>query len=378
MLINCVAYKDGSKLGDVPIDDISDYIAQPGCFVWVALKDATPEELSKMQEEFGLHELAIEDARHGHQRPKIEEYDDTLFAVLHTVEIGPTDDLVIGEVDIFVGTNFVLSCRNRTQQGFLGVRARAEREPHLLKHGPAFVFYALMDAVVDRYFPIIDALETDLEVVEEQIFEPRLGRANIEQLYALKRRIGVFKHAVAPLQEAVAKLVAGRVPQVCSDNREYFRDVYDHLARMNTSLDSLRDTIAHRDAGQPLDGDDRGDRDHQAARRLCRHLRGRDRVRRHLGHELRAHARAQADLGLPGGAGDHRRRLRLRLVAIPQGRLALTGAPDAASGRRRFHVLGRRAHRRLDGGLGHRLDIAGRRSCRHRRSPSPPCPRASP
>ncbi len=243
MLINCVAYKDGAKLADCPIDDISDYLVKPGCFVWVALKDATPEELSKMQEEFGLHELAIEDARHGHQRPKIEEYDDTLFAVLHTVELGPTDDLVIGEVDIFVGKNFVLSVRNRTQQGFLGVRARAEREPHLLKHGPAFVFYALMDAVVDRYFPIIDSLETDVETIEEQIFKPHLGRQNIELLYALKRRIGVLKHAVAPLQESVAKLISGRVPQVCSDNREYFRDVYDHLARMNASLDSLRDTI---------------------------------------------------------------------------------------------------------------------------------------
>ena len=243
MLINCAAYKDGAKITDCPIDDISDYLLKPGYFVWVALKDATPEELSKMQEEFGLHDLAIEDARHGHQRPKIEEYDETIFAVLHTVEMGPTDDLVIGEVDIFVGKNFVLSARNRTQQGFLGVRARAEREPHLLKHGPAFVLYALMDAVVDRYFPSIDALETDLEAVEGQIFEPHHGRANIEQLYALKRRIGVFKHAVAPLQESVAKLVAGRVPQVCSDNREYFRDVYDHLTRMNASLDSLRDTI---------------------------------------------------------------------------------------------------------------------------------------
>ncbi|MGZ3439184.1 MAG: magnesium/cobalt transporter CorA [Polyangia bacterium] len=243
MLINCVAYKDGAKLADCPIDDISEYLKQPGCFVWVALKEATAEELSKMQEEFGLHDLAVEDARHGHQRPKIEEYDDTLFAVLQTVELGPTDELVIGEVNIFVGKNFVLSARNRTTQGFLGVRARAEREPHLLKHGPAFVFYALMDAVVDRYFPVIDALETDLETVEAQIFEPHLGRSNIEQLYALKRRIGVFKHAVAPLQESVAKLISGRVPQVCSDNREYFRDVYDHLARMNASLDSLRDTI---------------------------------------------------------------------------------------------------------------------------------------
>ena len=97
--------------------------------------------------------------------------------------------------------------------------------------------------MVDRYFPIIDALETDLERVEEQIFEPNLGRANIERLYALKRKIGFVKHAVAPLQEAVAKLISGRVPHVCANNREYFRDVYDHLARMNASLDSLRDTI---------------------------------------------------------------------------------------------------------------------------------------
>jgi magnesium transporter len=243
VLINCVAYEHGTKLADCPIDDISEYLKRPGCFVWVALKDATPEELTKMQEEFGLHDLAVEDARHGHQRPKIEEYDDTIFAVLQTVEIGSGDELSIGEVDIFVGSNFVLSVRNRTKADFLGVRARSEREPHLLKHGPAFVFYALLDAVVDRYFPIIDSLETDLESIEDQIFEPHLGRANIERLYALKRKIGVVKHAIGPLQEAVAKLVSGRVPQVCANNREYFRDVFDHLARMNSLLDSLRDTI---------------------------------------------------------------------------------------------------------------------------------------
>jgi magnesium transporter len=243
VLINCVAYEDGTKLADCSIDDISEYLKRPGCFVWVALKDATAEELSKMQEEFGLHDLAIEDARHGHQRPKIEEYDDTLFAVLQTVEFSGEKELELGEVDVFVGKNFVLSVRNRSTANFLGVRARSEREPHLLRHGPAFVFYALLDAVVDRYFPVIDALETDLESIEDQIFEPHLGRANIERLYALKRKIGIVKHAVAPLQEAVAKLISGRVPQVCSNNREYFRDVYDHLARMNALLDSLRDTI---------------------------------------------------------------------------------------------------------------------------------------
>ena len=243
MLINCVAYENGSKLADIPIAEISDYLARPGCFVWVALKDAKDDELLMMQQEFGLHELAVEDALHGHQRPKVEEYGDTLFAVLHTVELSPTDEIRIGELDIFVGTNFVLSVRNRSGQSLLQVRERAEREPQLMRHGPAFVFYALMDAVVDRYFPIIDSLETELEAVEDQIFEPGTSQANIQRLYQLKRDIGIVRHAVSPLIDAVHKLFSGRVPAVCENNREYFRDVFDHLLRMNGSLDNLRDTI---------------------------------------------------------------------------------------------------------------------------------------
>ena len=243
MLINCVAYQEGKKLADIEVEDISDYVDRPDCFVWVALRDATDAELSTMQEEFGLHDLAIEDARHGHQRPKVEEYGDTLFVVLHTVEQNAVDELQIGEVDIFVGRNFVLSVRNRSQHSLLGVRERAEREPHLLSHGAGFVLYALMDAVVDRYFPIIDALEVELEGIEQQIFVRGAARANIEQLYGLKRRIMVVKHAVTPLLESAGKLWSGRVPAVCEGSREYFRDVYDHLIRVNASLDTLRETI---------------------------------------------------------------------------------------------------------------------------------------
>jgi magnesium transporter len=243
MLINCAAYENGKKLADIAVEAISDYLQRPGCFVWVALKDASDAELDVMQAEFGLHDLAVEDARHGHQRPKIEEYGDTLFAVVHTLELTPTDKLHTGELAVFVGHNFVLSVRNRSQQSFLGVRARCEKEPHLLKHGPAFVFYALLDAVVDRYFPIIDTLETDLDAVEERIFEPGTARDNIQELYELKRRIGVVRHAVTPLIDGVHRLFSGRVPGVCENNREYFRDVFDHLARMNASLDNLRDTI---------------------------------------------------------------------------------------------------------------------------------------
>ncbi len=243
MLINCVAYENGSKLADIPIAEISEYLQRPDCFVWVAMKDSTDEELAVMQHEFDLHPLAIEDAQHGHQRPKVEEYGDTLFAVVQTLELSPTDEIQVGELDIFVGLNFVLSVRNRSQHNLLAVRERSEREPQLLKHGPAFVFYALLDAVVDRYFPIIDTLETELEAVEDKMFEPATSQANIRRLYELKSDIGVVRHAVAPLIDAVHKLFSGRVPAVCENNREYFRDVFDHLLRMNGSLDNLRDTI---------------------------------------------------------------------------------------------------------------------------------------
>jgi magnesium transporter len=242
MLINCVAYRDGNRLADIKPEDISDYLELPGCFVWVALRDASEAEVLAMKQEFGLHELAVEDALHGHQRPKIEEYGDTLFTVMQAVQFSPTDELTTGEVSIFAGKNFVLSIRNRVAQSLLGVRARAEKEPHMLRRGPGFVMYALMDAVVDRYFPVIDALETELEEVEEQIFEPGLTRENLRRIYALKQRVTLVRHAVSPLLDAVGKLVRGRVPPLCEDTREYFRDVYDHLERMQASLDTLRDT----------------------------------------------------------------------------------------------------------------------------------------
>ena len=243
MLINCIAYQDGRKLADIPIQDISDYLERPDCFVWVALKDATNEELAEMKEEFALHELAVEDAQVGHQRPKIEEYGESVFAVMQLIEV-VNNDLNVGEIDVFVGRNYVLSVRNRGQQAFVGVRDRCEREPHLLKQGAGFVLYALMDAVVDRYFPIIESLESELESIEERIFSRTSARENTERLYEFKQRVMVMKHAVFPLMEAVGKLYGGRVPQICVNTQEYFRDVYDHLVRLNAQLETLRDTIS--------------------------------------------------------------------------------------------------------------------------------------
>jgi magnesium transporter len=245
MLINCVAYQDGRKLADVDIDAISDYVARPDCFVWVALKDPTADELARMGDEFGLHELALEDAHSGHQRPKIEEYGDSLFAVLHTIE-RDGDEFQIGELSLFVGPNYVLSIRNHSEQGFHDVRKRCEHEPHLLREGSAFVFYALMDQVVDRYFPTLEALGAELEALEDRIFAKAslaASRAIIEDLYSLKRRLMMLYQHTAPFLEPLAKLTGGRIPQVCSGMEHYFRDVYDHLQRIVRTIEGRREMV---------------------------------------------------------------------------------------------------------------------------------------
>jgi magnesium transporter len=242
MLVNCVVYQEGKRLADIQQREIKSYLSRPDCFVWVALRDADAAELALMQEEFDLHELAVEDARHGHQRPKIEEYGDSLFAVLHTIEV-VGEELKVGEMDIFVGRNYVLSARQKSERGFTDVRARCEREPELLSHGSGYVLYALMDAIVDRYAPVLDAVEAELEALEEQIFSGKSPRENIEALYYVKQKLMTLKHAVAPLVEASGRLYGGRVPPVCAGLGDYFRDVYDHLFRLNQSIDTSRDTV---------------------------------------------------------------------------------------------------------------------------------------
>ena len=243
MLISCVAYQNGEKLADIEPNDIHKYIVRPDCFVWVALFEPDEPTLELMQEEFDLHPLAVEDAKHGHQRPKIEEYGDMLFVVLHMIEPGE-QELRVGEVDVFVGRNFILSVRSGVEKGFRDVRARCEREPELLRRGPGYVLYALMDAVVDRYFPVLQTIETDLECIEEQIFAATSPRANIEALYALKQRLMALRHAVTPLLESLGNISGARVPGVCSGMQEYFRDISDHLHRLNQTIESIRDTAA--------------------------------------------------------------------------------------------------------------------------------------
>lgn len=243
MIIRCVVYKNGRKLADIDVSEIHNYVTQSDCFVWVAVFEPHSAALEQMAHEFNLHPLAIEDARHGHQRPKIEEYGDAIFVVLHMIE-ETLDGLRVGEVDIFAGRNYILSVRANSERGFQDVRTRAEGEPRLLSHGSGYVLYALLDAVVDRYFPILDKLESELESIEERIFANTSPRANIEALYALKQKLMTLKHAVAPLLDSMSNLTGARVPIVCGGLQDYFRDVYDHLLRLNQAIESARDTVS--------------------------------------------------------------------------------------------------------------------------------------
>ena len=243
MLINCVAYQDGKRIAEIQPDEIHAYLAMPGCFVWVALLERDPATLEQMQAQFDLHPLAVEDAQNGHQRPKIEDYGDSLFVVLHLLE--PEEgSLRVGEVNVFAGPNYILTIRSHAEKGFQSVRARCEADPELLKLGSGYVLYALIDAVVDRYFPLLDEVETELETIEERIFAGGSPRENVEALYALKQKLGIFRHAVAPLLEAVNNLYGARAPKVCAEMKDYFRDIADHLLRLNQTIESIRDTIA--------------------------------------------------------------------------------------------------------------------------------------
>ncbi len=242
MLVNCVAYQKGQRVADITIAQISEYLGRPDCFVWVAIKDPETSELDALQKEFDLPDLAVEDARHGHQRPKLDEYENSLFVVLQPVE-KEGDELTVGEVAVFIGDGYVLTVRRGAREGFAGVRRRTEQEPNLLKHGPAYVLYALMDAVVDRYFPLVDALNDEIECIEERIFSGQTTRAQIQALYGLKHKLTILKHATGPMLEVTSKLYGGRVPRRCEGLHDYFRDVHDHLVRLNQSIDSLRDMV---------------------------------------------------------------------------------------------------------------------------------------
>jgi magnesium transporter len=243
-VVACVAYAKGQRVADVRIEDISEVLKQPDVFVWLGLYEPGPELLQTVQREFGLHELAIEDALLAHQRPKLERYGDSLFMALRTAQMDRERKcLEFGETHIFVGARYVVSVRHGSSRSYAPVRARCEVNPRLLSLGPGFVLYAIMDYIVDQYFPVVDALEAELQGVEEAIFDERMSRGTTEEIYNLKRSLLELKRAVSPLVDICNRLVRFDLELIPEEVRPYIRDVYDHSVRINESVDMLRELL---------------------------------------------------------------------------------------------------------------------------------------
>jgi magnesium transporter len=243
-VINCAAYAAGIRVADLGVDAIGDALGHPDQFVWLGLFEPDEQLLRQVQRQFHLHDLAIEDAYNAHQRPKLEVYEDSLFVVLRTAQrAGTPPRLEFGETHVFVGRNYVVTVRHGSLRSHVGLRARCECTPQLLAKGPAYVLYALMDFVVDQYSPIVAELEDEVEELEEVILgEQRSGGAT-ERIYRLKRDLLSLRRAISPLVEVCNRLMRFEQPNVPDATRPYFRDVYDHVMRLNETIDVQRELL---------------------------------------------------------------------------------------------------------------------------------------
>jgi magnesium transporter len=243
-IVNCAAYANGQRVADVQIDEIEQALKQEDRFVWIGLHEPEEELLRTVQLAFGLHDLAIEDAHLAHQRPKLERYEDSLFVVLRTAQMNREQHRIeFGETHLFVGPRYVVSVRHGASLSYAQVRARCETTPRLLVQGPGFVLYAIMDFVVDHYFPIVDALEDELETLEDQIFGEQFSRETTRRIYELKRDLLEVKRAISPLVDMCNRLMRFDLELIPEDTRPYFRDVYDHVIRINEIVDNLRELL---------------------------------------------------------------------------------------------------------------------------------------
>jgi magnesium transporter len=242
-VIDCAAYAGGVRVADVAIDQIQGVLARSDHFIWLGLYEPDQALLRRVQQQFGLHDLAIEDAVNAHQRPKLEVYDGSLFVVLRTAHLTPGRELEFGETHVFVGHNYVITVRHGSLRSHIGVRHRCETTPYLLAKGPGYVLYSVMDFVVDQYLPIVQGLEEEVEALEEIVLDNPAGSDATARTYRLKRDALALRRAVSPLVDVCNRLMRFDLPIIPEDTRPYFRDVYDHVMRLNEAIDAQRELL---------------------------------------------------------------------------------------------------------------------------------------
>lgn len=243
MVVNCVAYSaDGRRLRDITIEEISDVIATPDQWVWVGLHEPTEQLLDTLQEEFGLHELAVEDAHNAHQRAKIEVYGDSLFIVAQTAQV-VGGKIAFGETHAFLGRNYLLTVRHGASLSYAAARRGCEQTPEMLAYGPSYGLYSVFDFIVDNFFPLVREFKEELQELEDEVFEEAFKRETIRRLYDLKKELVTLRLAVAPLQDILNQLIRQYPGLIRDETRPYFRDVFDHAARINEATDTMREML---------------------------------------------------------------------------------------------------------------------------------------
>lgn len=243
MVVNCVAYRrDGSRVGDISLDAISDVLETPDTFVWVGLHEPDEATLLKLQDEFNLHDLAIEDAHKAHQRTKIETYGDSLFLVVQTAQL-VGGELAFGETHIFLGPRYLVTIRHGASLSYTPARRACEQNPELLAYGPSYGLYGVLDFIVDNLLPIVRDFREELSELEADVFADTFKRDTIKRLYDMQRDLMTLRLAVAPLQDIIGQLVRLHPQLIPEELRVYFRDVYDHVFRVNESIGAMREML---------------------------------------------------------------------------------------------------------------------------------------
>jgi magnesium transporter len=245
VIVDCAHYKDGVRQHEdrLPLEQAAERARGGGEFVWLGLREPAPGELDRVRELFGLHELAVEDAGRPHQRPKLEDYDDSYFIVLKTARYEEErEEVEFGEIHVFVGSGYLITVRHGSGSDLAVARGRAEGRPDLLKAGPAAGVWAILDKVVDDYAPVADGIEDDIEEVEEDVFNDERP-APTERIYHLKREVIEFHRAVWPLLGPLGALERGGFPRIPEELRRFFRDVADHARRTDEQITSQRELL---------------------------------------------------------------------------------------------------------------------------------------
>lgn len=239
----CALYGAGTKLREIPLGEVGAALRSDGQFVWLDINAPTAELMATLRDEFGLHELATEDAHRARQRPKLEIYDDALFIAVNTCGVAD-GRLQFGEIHFFFNPRFLIVVRHGDAPDAAQLQKRAQAEPQLLALGPAYALYCALDAVVDQYFPALEWLEDQLEGLEDAIFRRKHGLRGItRQIYGLKKSLMGLRRRIVPVGEMLRELVRHDSRQAPAELRPYFRDIQDHALRIQDGLESIREML---------------------------------------------------------------------------------------------------------------------------------------